>query len=208
MSPNNRYALLIIVVLLISSSSAGAQTAAGVIRGKVKERDGKSLSGVTVRAVNAQDEAKTHETKTDDKGDFELKGVAAGDYTMIFERPGYQTFTTRRLTVTAGETLRLSRTIELSPERAAYALIRGGVFTSDGFSIPNASLVIERISEGKRFKHDAVAQEGGQFVFRIPAEKATYRITATARGFQPANKEIEIDSDEVRQISLMLERAK
>ena len=208
MNPNNRYALLIIVVLLISSSFAGAQTATGAVRGKVKERDGKSLSGVTVRAVNAQDETKTHETKTDDKGDFDLKGVAAGDYTMIFERSGYQTFTTRRLTVTAGETLRLSRTIELSPERAAYALIRGGVFTSDGFSIPNASLVIERISEGKRFKRDAMSQEGGHFVFRIPAEKGTYRITATARGYQSASKEIEIESDEVRQISLTLERAK
>jgi hypothetical protein len=208
MNPKNRYALLIIVVLLISSSFAGAQTATGAIRGKVKERDGKSLAGVTVRAVNERDESKTQETKSDDKGDFELKGVPAGDYTMVFEGPGYQTFTTRRLTVTEGETLRLSRTIELSPERAAYALIRGGVFTSDGFSIPNASLVIERISEGKRFKRDGVSQEGGQFVFRIPAEKATYRITASARGYQSASKEIEVDSDEVRQMSLMLERAK
>jgi hypothetical protein len=208
MNPKNRYALPIIVVLLISSSFAGAQTAAGAVRGKVKERDGKSLSGVTVRAVNVADESQTHETKTDDKGDFELKGVAAGDYTLLFERSGYQTFTTRRLTVSAGETLRLSRTIELSPERAAYALIRGGVFTGDGFSIPNASLVIERISEGKRLKRDAMSQEGGQFVFRLPAEKGTYRITATARGYQSASKEIEIESDEVRQISLILERAK
>src|SRR5206468_1526680 len=89
----------------------------GTIRGRIKERDGKMLEGVTVRAVKAREEQSKLETKSDGKGEFELKGLAAGDYVLSFERQGFQTFTTRSLTVGEGETVKLSRVIELSPDR-------------------------------------------------------------------------------------------
>ena len=38
--------------------------------------------------------------------------------------------------------------------------------------------------------------------------RATYRITATARGFQPSSKEINIEGDELQNVALSLERLK
>jgi hypothetical protein len=42
----------------------------------------------------------------------------------------------------------------------------------------------------------------------LKAEKAKYRVTATARGFQPASIEIEIDGDEARNVALTLQPLK
>lgn len=180
----------------------------GAIRGKVKERDGKMLDGVLVRAASASDAQQKHETKTNNRGEFELKGLAEGDYALSFELQGYHIFTTRHLTVAEGETVKLSRTIELVPERTNYAVIRGAIFTSEGLTLSNASVKVERISKGRRFQQETISRDGGEFAFRLPAEKALYRITATAHGFRAAYKELEIENDEIRQIALSLERIK
>ena len=90
-------------------------------------------------------------------------------------------------------------------DEAPYSVIRGDVFYGLGFSLPNASVKIERI-DGKKFKEEKLSGEGGQFAFRLKAEKAKYRVTAVANGFQPAMTEIEIEGDEIRNIALTLQR--
>ena len=196
----------LLVLLLAGAVSAQAQQA--TVKGKVKERNGKALSGVAIRAANAANQKDVHETKSDGKGEFEISGLAAGDYVFTFELSGFKTFVTRRLEVKAGDTIKLKTDIELTRESTPYSLIRGAVFSSEGFSMPNVTVVIERIGEGKRFKEEKTSGEGGAFTFRVPAEKASYRITATQRGFKADSKEVEIDSDEIRQIALSLERVK
>ena len=201
------YALLSEIVLLLTLTvSAEAQQAA--VKGKVKEQGGKALTGVAIRAVNAANQKDVHETKSDSKGEFEMGGLGSGDYVFTFELAGFKTFVTRRLEVKAGETIKLKTAIEMAREREAFSLIDGAVFSSEGFSLPNATVLIERIGDGKRFKQDKPVEEGGAFRFRVPAEKATYRITATARGFQSASQEVEVVPDEVRHIALSLERVK
>lgn len=211
MTSNKGYAHAIVQVLLlvwIVAPAYAAQSSTGSVRGRVKEHNGKWLAGVAVRAVSAKDESSAFETTTDGKGDFELRGLASGDYTLTFARQGYRTFTSRKLSVEAGETVKLSRAIELAPEREPYAVIRGAIFTDEGFSLPNARVMIERVGEGKRFRRETMSHEGGEFAFRLPADKGLYRITASARGFQTASREIEVDSDDVRQVALSLERVK
>ncbi len=201
------YALLGEIVLFFALAlSVQAQQA--TVKGKVKEQGGKALAGVAIRAVNAANQKDARETKSDSKGEFEVTGLGGGDYVLTFELAGFKTFVTRRLEVKAGETIKLKTTIEMTRERESYSLIEGAVFNSDGFSLPNATVVIERIGDGKRFKKEKTSEEGGKFKFEVPTEKATYRITATARGFQSASQEIEIDPDEVRHIALSLERVK
>jgi hypothetical protein len=196
-----------LLLVLLSAGALGAQEA-GSIRGQVKEQDGRSLAGVSVRAVQVQDESRKFEATSDEKGQYALTGLPPGSYLLSFEKQGYRTFKTRRLEVGEGETVRIRRAVELAPEQPPYAVLRGSVFTADGFSLPNASVVIERISEGRRFKRETTSRDGGEFAFRLPPEKANYRITASARGIEPASKEMEIDGDEVRQIALSLSRSK
>jgi len=69
-------------------------------------------------------------------------------------------------------------------------------------------VVIERIDGAKKFKQETISREGGEFAFRLKAEKAKYRITATARGFQPASVEVEIENDEARNVALTLQQIK
>jgi len=196
------YALIATLVLLFST--AVAQT--GIIKGKVKEEGGKVLEGVLVQATNVRNKDGKHEVKSDSKGDFEFARLPAGDYSFSFEKQGYKTFLTRKLVVIGGETLKLSA--ELKREGEPFSLIRGAVLNGVGYSLTNASVLIERIDGGRKFKQEKISGEGGQFVFRLKAEKAKYRITANARGFQSASTEIEIESDEVRNIALTLQQAK
>src|SRR5262245_4077704 len=198
----------LLAALLLAPASAQSQKQTGALKGRVKERNGKALEGVIVSATSAENKEDKRETKSDDKGDFEFDALPAGRYSLLFEKQGYKTFITRKLEVAAGETTKLSGAVELSREGEPYAVIRGAVFRGPGYTLPNATLTIERIDGGKKFKEETVSQEGGEFAFRLKAEKAKYRVTATARGFQPASIEIEIDGDEARNVALTLQPLK
>lgn len=200
------YVLTVKLVLLIIFAPAFTQN--GVVKGKVKERDGKALEAVLIRVTNAKNKANVRETKSDGKGDFEFVDLPTGDYSFSFEKKGYVTFLSRNISVIAGETLRLKTVIELKREEAPYSLIRGAVFYGAGYSMPNALVTIERIDSGGKFKQQRSSGEGGEFGFRLKAEKAKYRVTASANGFQTASTEIEIEGDEVRNIALTLQQAK
>ena len=196
----------VIVLCAIFTGSAFGQS--GSIKGKVREQNGRSLEDVLVRASNARNKESKFEIKSDSKGEFTFAELPAGEYSLSFEKQGFKTFTTRKLEVTSGDTIKLSRVIEMAREGESYSVIRGAVFHGDGFTLRNAIVTLERIDGIKKLKQDTVSQDGGEFAFRLKAEKARYRITAMAKGFQPASLEIEIESDEVRNIAITLQQEK
>jgi uncharacterized surface anchored protein len=191
-----------------AQSRGGLGGGLGSLKGKVKERNGKSLEGVTIRATVANASEEKRETKSDDKGEFEFANLAPGQYTLSFDKQGYKTFTTRKQEIAPGVVTKLSSVVEMSREGAPYAVIRGAVLYGAGYSLPNATVTIERIDGDKKFKQERVTIDGGEFSFRLKAEKAKYRVTASARGFQPNSLEIEIESDEARNVALTLQQAK
>ncbi len=196
----------VIVLCAIFTGSAFGQS--GSIKGKVREQNGRSLEDVLVRATNARNKESKFEIKSDSKGEFTFAQLPAGEYSLSFEKQGFKTFTTRKLEVASGDTIKLSRVIEMAREGESYSVIRGAVFHGAGFTLRNAIVTLERIDGIKKLKQDAVSQDGGEFAFRLKAEKARYRITAMAKGFQPASVEIEIESDEVRNIAITLQQEK
>ena len=196
----------VIVLCAIFTGSAFGQS--GSIKGKVREQNGRSLEDVLVRASNARNKESRFEIKSDSKGEFTFPELPAGEYSLSFEKQGFKTFTTRKLEVASGDTIKLSRVIEMAREGESYSVIRGAVFHGAGFTLRNAIVTLERIDGIKKLKQDTVSQDGGEFAFRLKAEKARYRITAMAKGFQPASLEIEIESDEVRNIALTLQQEK
>jgi Carboxypeptidase regulatory-like domain len=202
-----------VLFLFFAGSAAAAQQTqtGGAIKGKVKEAGGKSLADVVVRAFNAaKKNAQTpdREAKTDEKGDFTLDGLETGEYSLMFEKAGYKTFNTRKLEVVAGETMRIGKAVEMPRESDPYSAIRGAVFYGVGYTMPNATVVIERVDGGKKFRQETISREGGEFAFRLKSEKAQYRITASARGFHSAATEVEIEGGEVRNIALTLQPIK
>lgn len=208
MKMQTRYALALIpVLLLLLLAGAHAQTvgAGGIVKGKVKEAGGKMLEGVLIRAQHSKKKDLSYEARSGSNGEFELTGLETGEYSLSFEKQGYKSFATRKMEVISGETVRLRQTIEMPREGEPYSVIRGAVLYGVGYSLPNATVLIERIDGGRKFKQETTSREGGEFAFRLKAEKAKYRITASARGFSPDTKEIEIEGDEVRNISLTLQ---
>jgi len=203
----NRYALLAMIVLGLQATVAFALQSGSIV-GKVRGKSGKSLPGVLASATRVDDSRKKVEATTGEKGEFEITGLAAGEYVIRFEKTGYRSFTSRNVKLDAGETMRLRNDIELVPDSPPYSMVRGAIFTGDGFGLPNAQVTIERVGEGKRLKRETVSVDGGEFTFKLPPEKATYRVTASARGFESASKDVEVDTDEVRQIALSLVRSK
>jgi uncharacterized membrane protein len=199
---------VIFALTLLLWPAAPARAQEGVVKGKVKLEDSKTHDGVAVRAVNLRQKRDEHETQTDGKGEFEFKGLAGGEYVLSFSKQGYKGFTTRPLEVVSGETVRLKSAIEMKKEGEPYAVIRGAVLYGAGFTLPNALVTIERIDGGRKFKQEKLSQEGGEFGFSLRPEKATYRITASAKGFQAASVEITIESDEVRNVALTLQPVK
>jgi hypothetical protein len=197
----------LLAVLLLAPAGGRSQTQTGALQGRVKERNGKALESVIIRATNTENKEDKRETKSDDKGAFEFASLPAGRYSLSFEKQGYKTFITRQLEVAAGETIKLHSVVELAPESPPYAVIRGAVFQGPGFTLRNATVMIERIDSGKKFKQETVSHDGGEFAFRLKAEKAKYRLTATARGFQSTSIEVEIDGDEARNVALTLQPA-
>lgn len=186
----------------------------GSLRGRIREQRGKSLARVKVEATRQSGADLTAEpssppvtrtTESNTQGEFLLGSLPPGDYVLSFSLSGYRTFTTRRVTVAAGESVRLSRVIELAREEAPYAVIRGAVLHGVGFTMPNALVTLERIDGGGKFRQRTISRDGGEFAFRLRAEKATYRITASSPGWKSATQEIEIENDEVRNIALVLE---
>jgi hypothetical protein len=196
-----KYAMVIALFLM---TQANAQT--GTVKGRVKEQNGKALEGVLVRATSDKDKDAIHETRSDSKGDFEFTGLQPGDYSFTFEKQGFKTFSTRKLELAAGDTLKLSRVIELRRESDPFAVIRGAVLQGPGFTLPNATVTIERIDGGKKFKQETISREGGEFAFRVKPDKAKYRISASARGFQDGSIEVDIVSDELRYVVVTLQK--
>lgn len=202
--------LISVTACILLAAAAHAQ-GGGAIQGRVKERDGKALGGVSVRiarVVDAKSRQDAGETKTGSQGEFSFTNLPAGDYALTFEQTGFRTFVTRQFEIKAGETYKVPRPVELSRERESHSLVRGAVLTSDGFSLAGVRVVIERL-DGKGFKKtEKVSAEGGEFAFRVPSQTGKYRVTATARGFAPLSVEVEVGADEIRTISLPLEKAR
>jgi carboxypeptidase family protein len=196
-----KYAMVIGLFIL---TQASAQT--GTVKGRVKEQNGKALEGVLVRATSDKDKDGIQETRSDSKGDFEFTGLQPGDYSFTFEKQGFKTFSTRKLELAAGETLKLSRVIELKREGDPFAVIRGAILQGPGFTLPNATVTIERIDGGKKFKQETISREGGEFAFRVKTDNAKYRISASARGFQNGSVEVDIVGDEVRYVVVTLQK--
>src|SRR5262245_6187681 len=174
MKPHFKSAILFVSVFVffLFGQASGQPSQGGVISGKVKERGGKSLEGVTVRAENANKKDSSQEVRTDGKGEFELTGLESGDYSLSFANQGFKTFTTRKMAVVKGETVKLSRIIELPREGDPYSVIRGAIFYGVGYTLPNATVTIERIDGVKKFKQETISRDGGEFAFRLKAEKA------------------------------------
>lgn len=82
----------------------------------------------------------------------------------------------------------------------SYAVIAGTVFQETGMSLPGAQITVTALeSEGGRKVTKAVrgtSNPQGEFAIRVPAGSMRYNVRVEARGFEPAEKEVQVEWDQ------------
>lgn len=200
------FAVLSILLMALASVSAQDKTT-GSIRGRVRVETGKPSE---VAVIVRQGEREVTQAMTNSKGEFTIDGLQPGLYSVTFRKPGLSVGTVNSVEVRAGKVRTLGDRLILTVDEGSIAFLRGSVFDPSGRSVPGARVEVARIEANGSLKKiaDRITTETGQFAFRLPPEKARYRVTAKAGGAQDASQEITIDDAVVYRIALTLEPAR
>lgn len=204
--------LLSVVFALLPLIQTEAQTnrsPTGAIRGTVENHKGEPLHKVKVRAISRRTDQLAAEAETDEKGQFTLSPLPEGRYTLDFYSPAYQKATIQAIEVEAGKERKLDRPVRLKPVEL-YAVIRGAVFNDQGFLLPGARVVLQRVpfqaEPIESLTMDQMTNASGEFAFRLPAVHARYRLTASAKGFKPGSTTVDVGGAERHPVNIRLER--
>ncbi|MGH9200987.1 MAG: carboxypeptidase-like regulatory domain-containing protein, partial [Vicinamibacterales bacterium] len=96
-------------ILLSAALLAGAalaQTTNGTIMGSVRDASGLGVAGADVRIIQSGTGAVRRGT-TNERGDFALSSVVAGEYDVTVSAPGFKTAERKSVVLSASETLAL-----------------------------------------------------------------------------------------------------
>jgi hypothetical protein len=197
------FAALSLLLLAVVSVAAQDKTT-GSIKGRVRVESGKPSD---VAVLVRQGEREITQGVTNSKGEFSIDGLQPGVYSVTFRKPGLSVGTVNNVEVRAGKVRTLGDRLILTVDEGSIAFLRGSVFDPSGRSVPGARVEVARIEADGSVKKiaDRVTTETGQFAFRLPPEKARYRVTAKAGGAQDTSQEITIDDAVVYRIALTLQ---
>ena len=104
--------LVIAATLVLSSGNPRAQVTTATLYGVVQDSSGAILPGVNV-VITHQGTNLTRETVSDARGEFALPALPAGPYAIKIELAGFKTYDSRGLTLSAGQTVRQTYSLEV-----------------------------------------------------------------------------------------------
>lgn len=201
------FSLLVLASSIPLTFAHQEKTEGGRLRGVVQDERGRAFAGVKVRAINRRTNELAAEGVTGEKGEFLLENLKPARYALVFSSPEYQQAVVPSVEVRAGRETLLERPVRLQPLEMAATLI-GATFDPQGFLLPGVRVVLERLpiedEEIKPLKLEQVSNSSGEFAFRLPGERARYRLTASARGFEPETQIVEVSGGERRRIAIQL----
>lgn len=191
----------ITLLLLIACAAFAQDKRTGAIKGKVRVERG-SPAGVDV--ILRQGEQEVSRVTTDRKGDFLITRIAPGSYGLTFRKPCLAVGSIEDIEVKSGKTRSLGDHLILSIDEGCIAFIRGSVFSGEGRSVRNVRVELARVvAENQVEKLDArMTGETGEFVFRVPPDVATYRLTLKAENAESVWKDVEVDGAAVFRVAL------
>ncbi len=187
------------VVLVLSVFVFGQ----GGIKGKVRAQNGNALAGAAVEI--RQDGREVKSAKTDQKGNFEVTGLSAGNYNLYFSAPGYAGGTLFNVKID-GNIRDLGDRLILSVDRGTLVLVTGSVFFKEGASLTGARVQIDEVrADGSTKKlGSGFTNSSGEFTFRMPPRAAKLRMTAKYKNAN-ASKEVDVEDPAVYRTSLILD---
>jgi hypothetical protein len=198
-------AILLVSVLALGVAAQKGKTT-GSIKGKVKTENG-SAEGVRVTA--RQGEREVASTATNRKGDFEIAGLAAGRYSLVFRKAGLSVAEIKDFEVVAGKSRSLKGDLLLPVDEGSLIFVKGSVFDGTGHILRGAQVELARVdADGRVRKIDGrISTSSGSFSFRLPVETARYRVTARMDGMATVSKDVEVEGAAVYRVALSLKPA-
>ncbi|MBI4467904.1 MAG: carboxypeptidase regulatory-like domain-containing protein [Acidobacteria bacterium] len=203
-----------VMLLFIPSLSPGQDAVSefglGSVRGVVRDEKNQPVAGIKVRAISRRTDQQAGEVMTDSYGQYEFSKLPVGRYALSFFSPEHRTATVPVVEVRRQETSAIK---DVTMVRAKpFAIVAGSTFNADGFVLVGTHVRIERVpfdSEPiKSMKMEQHSNSTGEFAFRLPAERARFRITATAPGHEVETAYVEIDGAERRNLAVRLQLKK
>lgn len=199
------FAAVFVLLMTVGQAAAQAQDkTTGSIKGRVRVETGKPSE---IAVIVRQGEREITQGVTNSKGEFAINGLQPGVYSVTFRKPGLSVGTMNNIEVRAGKVRTLGDRLILTIDEGSIAFLRGSVFDPSGRSVPGARVELARIEADGNMKKlgDRVTTETGQFAFRLPPDKARYRVTVKAGGAKDAVQDVAIDDAVVYRIALTLE---
>lgn len=168
----------------------------GVVFGFVNDFDDNALKGVTVTITG---DNYSNSTETDDNGYYEFSDLAAGDYTLTYEKDGYQTETQE--TSLGEDQVKELGTVIL--EEIVKAKISGYVMDISDNPIESAKLKLKGIKTN--YKHTTSSDADGFFEF-TDLEADTYILIIKKKGYKRAKQTIRLEEGESKEVDINLKK--
>jgi len=203
----NKFVLVILLLAVSVSVALGQET--GGVKGKVRTTKGEGIAGVSVTARQNSEDVKS--ATSDNKGNFELEGLKAGLYNIVFSKNGYSSGLMYNVEVKQKKTNNLGDRLVLTIDQGTQVIIKGTVFDQDGRSVAGARVESEKIlSDGSTKKigsgftsYGGAPTARGEFTFKFSEGAAKFRVTASAGGAS-ASKEVEVSNAAIYRLAITL----
>jgi len=93
-----------------------------------------------------------------------------------------------------------------------YGIVAGTVFRDNGYALPGAKVVISPDPQAGQMPVKieyprAISDNRGEFAFRVPVNAMRYTVKAEMKGFEPAQKSVDIEGEVRMDVSLILPAA-
>ena len=166
------------------------------IFGFVNDENDEALKGVTVTLDGAEN---SESAETDEEGYYEFRNLSAGDYTLTYEKEGFQS---QSLDISRGENeVKEIETIIL--EVVVKAKITGYVVDIQGDPIESVKLRLKGIKTG--YKSTSSSDADGFFEF-VDLEADTYVLIAKKRNYKRAKQTITLEEGEETEIEIEMKK--
>jgi len=175
----------------------------GGVKGRVRNMNGEAIAGATITAHKDQHDAGT--ARSGKNGEFVLDGLQPGLYNLVVEARGYAEGIKYDVEIKPGKPRDLGGNLLLQVDRGSQVIIRGSVFWKDGTSVPACDVDVALVEANGQTKPLTTLTTGvsGEFSYRRPDAKATYRFTSKCHGVT-AKRDLTVDSAAIYTTSVLL----
>ncbi len=169
----------------------------GSISGDVKDGDGNALQGVT---VTIKGNSFTDETETDANGRYEFTELAKGNYTLTYEKDGYQTLT-KNVSLGEGEAKDLG-SVTLEAE-GALGGIYGNVVDIKGDPIESVQIKLKGVKT--KVTRTESSDADGYYEF-TGLDADTYILTAKKKRYRKFKQTVTLGEGEEKEVEVEMRK--